>query len=59
MENHLQHLRSLMQSHINATGSAWTSQLFGDFRDVLHKIWLVKPKAASLAALSNELREAA
>jgi glutamate synthase (NADPH) large chain len=59
MENHLQHLRSLMQSHIAATGSAWAQQLFGDFRDVLHKIWLVKPKAASLAALSNELREAA
>ncbi|HET9031957.1 MAG TPA: glutamate synthase large subunit [Dokdonella sp.] len=59
MENHLQHLRSLMQAHIDATGSAWARQLFGDFRDVLHKVWLVKPKAASLAALSNELREAA
>ena len=59
MENHLQHLRTLMQTHIDATGSAWARQLFGDFRDVLHKVWLVKPKAASLAALSAELREAA
>ncbi len=59
MENHLQHLRALMQLHIEATHSAWARQLFGDFRDVLHKVWLVKPKAASLAALSAELREAA
>ena len=59
MENHLQHLRALMQAHIDATGSAWAQQLFSDFRDVLHKVWLVKPKAASLAALNSELREAA
>jgi glutamate synthase (NADPH/NADH) large chain len=59
MENHLQHLRALMQAHIETTGSAWTRQLFSDFRDVLHKVWLVKPKAASLAALNNELRESA
>ena len=59
MENHLQHLRALMQAHIDATDSAWAKQLFGDFRDVLHKVWLVKPKAASLAALNSELREAA
>jgi hypothetical protein len=59
MENHLQHLRSLMQLHIGATGSTWARQLFGDFREVLHKVWLVKPKAASLAALSSELRQAA
>ena len=59
MENHLQHLRALMQAHIEATNSVWSRQLFSDFREVLHKIWLVKPKAASLAALSAELREAA
>ena len=59
MENHLQHLRALMQSHIDLTGSAWARRLFGDFRDVLHKVWLVKPKAASLAALAEELRAAA
>ena len=48
-----------MQAHIDATDSAWAKQLFSDFRDVLHKVWLVKPKAASLAALNSELREAA
>ncbi|WP_440222350.1 glutamate synthase large subunit [Dokdonella sp. MW10] len=59
MENHLQHLRALMQSHIDLTGSAWARRLLEDFREVLHKVWLVKPKAASLAALADELRAAA
>ena len=59
MENHLQHLRNLLRSHIEHTGSAWAGKLVGDFRNVLHKVWLVKPKAASLDALADELRRAA
>ncbi|HZP64959.1 MAG TPA: glutamate synthase large subunit [Rudaea sp.] len=59
MENHLQHLRSLLRSHIDATASAWGARLLADFRDVLHKFWLIKPKAASLEALTEELRRAA
>ncbi len=59
MENHAQHLRALIRQHIELTGSAWAQRLLADFRDVLHKIWLVKPKAASLAALADELKAAA
>jgi glutamate synthase (NADPH/NADH) large chain len=59
MENHLQHLRHLLRAHIDTTGSAWGARLLADFRDVLHKFWLVKPKAASLDALADELRRAA
>src|SRR5262249_33313971 len=59
MENHLQHLRSLLRNHVTHTGSAWAAKLLADFRDVLHKFWLVKPKAASLEALTEELRRAA
>jgi len=59
MENHLQHLRALLRSHADFTGSAWSGKLLADFRDVLHKFWLVKPKAASLAALTDELKRAA
>ncbi|MBX3604076.1 MAG: glutamate synthase large subunit [Piscinibacter sp.] len=59
MENHAQHLRALIRQHIELTGSAWAQRLLDDFRDVLHKIWLVKPKAASLAALADELKAAA
>jgi glutamate synthase (NADPH) large chain len=59
MENHLQHLRNLLGIHVDTTASAWASHLLADFRDVLHKFWLVKPKAASLDALADELRRAA
>jgi len=59
MENHLQHLRNLLHSHVEATRSAWAQQLLENFRDVLHKFWLVKPKAASLEALTEELKRAA
>jgi len=59
MENHLQHLRGLLCQHVEHTGSAWGARLLEDFRDILHKVWLVKPKAASLAALAEELRRAA
>ena len=34
-------------------------EMLGRDKDRLDKVWLVKPKAASLAALSAELREAA
>ncbi|HEX3123146.1 MAG TPA: glutamate synthase large subunit [Rhodanobacteraceae bacterium] len=59
MENHLQHLRALLRNHIEYTGSIWAGRLLADFRDALHKFWLVKPKAASLEALTEELRRAA
>jgi glutamate synthase (NADPH/NADH) large chain len=59
MEHHMQHLRGLIARHAELTGSAWTRQLQGDFRGLLQRFWLVKPKAASLAALADELRRAA
>jgi len=59
MENHLQHLRGLLRSQVEFTASSWSAKLLADFRDVLHKFWLVKPKAASLEALTDELRRAA
>ena len=59
MENHLQHLRTLLRTHVDVTQSAWGQKLLADFREVLHKIWLVKPKAESLDALTEELRRAA
>jgi glutamate synthase (NADPH) large chain len=59
MENHLQHLRSLLQSQQLETGSVWATQLLEEFRDVIGKFWLVKPKAASLESLIDALRQAA
>jgi glutamate synthase (NADPH/NADH) large chain len=59
MENYMQHLRRLVTRHAELTGSAWGQQILRDFRGLQYKFWLVKPKAASLAALAEELRVAA
>ncbi len=59
MEQHLHYLRSLLARHIEETGSLWARRLLDDFRDVLHKFWMVKPKAATLESLVAELRDAA
>ncbi|RAP58190.1 glutamate synthase large subunit [Oleiagrimonas sp. MCCC 1A03011] len=58
-EHHMQHLRNLIRRHAELTGSAWSKRLVDDFRGVLHRFWLVKPRAASLEALAEELRRAA
>ena len=59
MENYWQHLRNLLIAHQRATDSAWGKRLIDEFRDLVHKFWLVKPKAASLDSLTEELRRAA
>ncbi len=59
MENYWQHLRNLLIAHQQATGSAWGKRLIDEFREHVHKFWLVKPKAASLDSLTEELRRAA
>ena len=59
VESHLQHLRALLRAQVQETGSVWAAQLLDEFRDVLGKFWLVKPKAASLESLIDVLRQAA
>ncbi|GLQ98504.1 glutamate synthase large subunit [Dyella mobilis] len=59
MENYMQHLRRLVTRHVELTGSDWGRQILRDFRGLQYKFWLVKPKAASLAVLAEELRRAA
>jgi len=59
MENHVHHLRGLIQRHVELTGSEWGSEVLDNFRRMLPKFWLVKPKAAELDELISRLREAA
>ncbi|WNL45948.1 glutamate synthase large subunit [Dyella sp. BiH032] len=59
MEHYMQHLRGLVTRHVELTGSDWGRQILRDFRGLQYKFWLVKPKAASLDALADELRSAA
>jgi glutamate synthase (NADPH) large chain len=59
MEQNLQHLRGLIEAHVKATGSAWGTEILNDFRSFLGKFWLVKPKAAAIDTLIENLRRAA
>jgi glutamate synthase (NADPH/NADH) large chain len=59
MESNLQHLRHLISLHVRETGSAWGEEILNDFRAFLGKFWVVKPKAASVDSLIENLRRAA
>jgi len=39
MGAHVQHLRGLIEQHVDATGSAWGSRLLNDFRTYIGKFW--------------------
>jgi glutamate synthase (NADPH/NADH) large chain len=59
MEAHLHHLRNLLITHVEVTGSVWGKAILEDYRTYLHKFWVVKPKAAQLGTLIGALRQAA
>ena len=56
---YVQHLRGLIEQHVDATGSLWGSQLLSDFRSYIGRFWVVKPKAAAIDSLLTNLRRAA
>ncbi len=56
---HVQHLRGLIEQHVAATGSVWGDQLLNDFRSFIGKFWVVKPKAAAIGSLLENLQRAA
>jgi len=59
MQSHLQHLESLLEQHQAETGSAWAEEILNDLRTYIGKFWVVKPKAASIDSLIENLRRAA
>ena len=59
MGTHVQHLRGLIEQHVDATGSAWGAQLLNDFRSYIGRFWVVKPKASAIDSLLENLRRAA
>jgi glutamate synthase (NADPH) large chain len=59
MEQHLQHLRNLIEAHVAATDSVFGGEILNDFRAFLPKFWLVKAKAAAIDTLIDNLRRAA
>ncbi|HXN80568.1 MAG TPA: glutamate synthase-related protein, partial [Steroidobacteraceae bacterium] len=59
MQSHVQHLEALLQRHVAETGSGWAGEIVHDLRTFLPKFWVVKPKAASIDSLIENLRRAA
>ncbi len=59
MEAHRNYLQELLQEYVSETGSQWGQTILDDFFSYLHKFWLVKPKAAELESLIQNLRQAA
>ncbi len=59
MGTHVQHLRALIEQHVDATHSVWGMQLLNDLRTYIGKFWVVKPKAAAIDSLLVNLRRAA
>jgi glutamate synthase (NADPH/NADH) large chain len=59
MDANIQHLRELIQMHITETGSVWGEEILNDLRSFIGHFWLVKPKAASIDSLIEDLRRAA
>jgi glutamate synthase (NADPH/NADH) large chain len=59
MDANLQHLRELIQMHVAETGSVWGEEILNDLRSFIGHFWLVKPKAASIDSLIEDLRRAA
>jgi glutamate synthase (NADPH/NADH) large chain len=59
MGTHVQHLRGLIEQHVAETASIWGAQLLNDFRTFIGKFWVVKPKAAAIDSLLENLRRAA
>jgi glutamate synthase (NADPH/NADH) large chain len=59
MQSHLQHLQGLIEMHVGETRSVWAEEILQDFRTYIGKFWVVKPKAASIDSLMENLRRAA
>ncbi len=57
MEEYRNHLQAVITEFYNETQSAWGQQLLENFDDYINKFWLVKPKAAGLGELLNNMRQ--
>jgi len=58
-EEHVLHLRELIEAHVDATGSAHAAAILEDLADYLPRFWLVTPKAADLSRMLDAARAAA
>jgi len=59
MQTQLLHLKHLIERHVAETGSEWGAEILRDFRSYIGHFWVVKPKAASIDSLIENLSRAA
>lgn len=59
MEAYRAYLRDLIIEFVNETGSKRGQVILDNFADTINKFWLIKPKAAELASLLDDLLRAA
>ncbi len=59
MEAYRNHLYTVIEEFVQETGSARGQSILDNFAGMVGKFWLVKPKAAELASLLEDLQKAA
>ena len=59
MEAHEHYLRNVIAEYAKVTGSKWAQQILSDWADYVGRFWLVKPKAAEIGTLIENVRAAA
>ncbi|MBL1274864.1 MAG: glutamate synthase large subunit [Ectothiorhodospiraceae bacterium] len=59
MDSHATHLRETIQEFVEETGSEWGQHILDNFADLVGKFWLVKPKAAEMTTLIEDLQSRA
>jgi glutamate synthase (NADPH/NADH) large chain len=59
MQTQAMHLQHLIERHVAETGSVWGEEILRDFRSFIGHFWVVKPKAASIESLIENLSRAA
>jgi len=57
LEDHRNHLRTVIEEFVLETESEWGAHLLDNFDDYIGKFWLVKPKAAALGGLLVSFRK--
>ncbi|MGH1372459.1 MAG: glutamate synthase large subunit [Cellvibrionaceae bacterium] len=57
LEAHRNHLRRIIEEFVAETSSAWGQELLTNFDDYIGKFWLVKPKAASVGQLLENVKQ--
>jgi glutamate synthase (NADPH) large chain len=55
-EGYRNHLRGVITEFVAETGSAWGQEILEDFDGFVGKFWLVKPKAADLQQMLDNMR---